>query len=160
LVRQRIGVINQIRAFLLERGVAVRQGFRFLGADLPSILAKRTDVLSPRMSHILEDLAGDSRPLDERIERLSREIEGLARQDQGLHHNVLAITLANKLARSLGQFSTKGARSNVRRPMRWRPLLNPHLPSGRDQETTSGHKQRNSYIRTKCIAAKFRCSIT
>jgi hypothetical protein len=65
LVRQRIGVINQIRAFLLERGVAVRQGFRFLRAELPSILAKRTDVLSPRMSHILEDLAGDSRPLDD-----------------------------------------------------------------------------------------------
>jgi hypothetical protein len=61
---------------------------------------------------------------------------------------------------SLGQFSTKGARSNIRRSMRWRPLLNPHLPASRDQETTSGHKQRNSYIRTKCIATKFRCSIT
>jgi transposase len=83
LVSQRTGVINQIRAFLLERGVAVRQGFRFLRAGLPSILAKRTDVLSPRMSHLLEDLAGDWRRLDERIEHLSREIEGLARQDQG-----------------------------------------------------------------------------
>src|SRR5713101_3397800 len=30
LVSQRTGVINQIRAFLLERGVAVRQGLRFL----------------------------------------------------------------------------------------------------------------------------------
>ncbi len=30
LVSQRTGVINQIRAFLLERGVAVRQGRRFL----------------------------------------------------------------------------------------------------------------------------------
>jgi hypothetical protein len=27
LVSQRTGIINQIRAFLLERGVAVRQGF-------------------------------------------------------------------------------------------------------------------------------------
>jgi transposase len=35
------------------------------------------------MSHLLEDLAGDWRRLDERIENLSREIEGLARQDQG-----------------------------------------------------------------------------
>jgi hypothetical protein len=61
---------------------------------------------------------------------------------------------------SLGQFSTKGARSNIRRPMRWRPLLNLHLPAGPDQETTSGYKQRTSYIRTKCIAPKFRCSIT
>jgi hypothetical protein len=49
LVGQRTGIINQIRAFLLERGVAVRQGLRFLRIELPGILAKRTDVLSPRM---------------------------------------------------------------------------------------------------------------
>jgi transposase len=30
LVSQRTGIINQIRAFLLERGIAVRQGQRFL----------------------------------------------------------------------------------------------------------------------------------
>ena len=35
LVSQRTGIINQIRAFLLERGVAVRQGLRFLRAELP-----------------------------------------------------------------------------------------------------------------------------
>ncbi len=45
LVRQRAGIINQIRAFLLERGVAVRQGLRFLRTELPGILAKRSDVL-------------------------------------------------------------------------------------------------------------------
>jgi hypothetical protein len=36
-------------AFLLERGVAVRKGLRFLRTELPSILATRADVLSPRM---------------------------------------------------------------------------------------------------------------
>src|ERR1700747_2876175 len=59
LVSQRTGIINQIRAFLLERGVAVRQGLRFLRAELPGILATRTDVLSPRMSRVIEELAGD-----------------------------------------------------------------------------------------------------
>src|SRR2546423_14305546 len=39
LVSQRTDIINQIRAFLLERGVAVRQGLRFLRAELPRILA-------------------------------------------------------------------------------------------------------------------------
>ena len=83
LVGQRTGVINQIRAFLLERGIAVRQGLHFLRAELPSILAKRTDVLSPRMLRVIEDLAGDWRRLDERIENLSDEIAALARQDKG-----------------------------------------------------------------------------
>ena len=82
LVSQRTGIINQIRAILLERGVAVRQGLHFLRAELPGILATRTDVLSPRMSRILEDLSGDWHHLDARIGGLSGEIETLAHQDQ------------------------------------------------------------------------------
>src|SRR6516165_5891890 len=81
LVSQRTGIINQIRAFLLERGVAVRQGLRFLQRELPGILATRSDVLSPRMKHVIEDLAGDWHRLDERIEGLSTEIAALADQD-------------------------------------------------------------------------------
>ena len=59
LVGQRTAVINQIRGFLLEHGIAVRQGLRFLRQQLPDILAKRSDVLSPRMIRIMEDLSGD-----------------------------------------------------------------------------------------------------
>jgi hypothetical protein len=81
LVRQRTGIINQIRAFLLERGIAVRQGLRCLRSELPSILAKRSDALSPRMMHLIEDLAGDWRRLDERIEGLSTDITSLVEQD-------------------------------------------------------------------------------
>jgi len=83
LVRQRTGISNQIRAFLLERGIAVRQGLRFLRAELPAILAQRCEALSPRMVRLIEDLAGDWRRLDERIESLSGEIDALARQDAG-----------------------------------------------------------------------------
>ena len=72
-------MINQIRGFLLEHGIPVRQGLRFLRQQLPEILAKRIDVLSPRMSRIIEDLSGDWRQLDERIEQLTQEIELLAR---------------------------------------------------------------------------------
>jgi transposase len=81
LVRQRTSIINQIRAFLLERGVAVRQGRHFLRTELQGILAKRSDVLSPRMMRIIEDLAGDWRRLDERIEGLSTDIASLVDQD-------------------------------------------------------------------------------
>ena len=57
LVSQRTGIINQIRAFLLERGVAVRQGLRFLRAELPRVLAMPPEVLSPRMVHVIENLS-------------------------------------------------------------------------------------------------------
>ena len=83
LVSQRTGIINQIRAFLLERGVAIRQGLRFLRAELPRILAKPSDVLSARIVRLIESLAEDWRRLDERIDQLSGEIAALARQDAG-----------------------------------------------------------------------------
>jgi transposase len=83
LVSQRTGIVNQIRAFLLERGIAVRQGLRFLRAELPNILSRRPDILSPRMVRVLEGLAGDWHRLDKRIEDLSNEIEAIARRDVG-----------------------------------------------------------------------------
>jgi len=83
LVSQRTGVINQIRAFLLERGIAVRQGHHFLRAELPRILAAPANVLSPRMMRMIEELALDWRRLDERIEGLSDQIDQLAKQDAG-----------------------------------------------------------------------------
>src|SRR6201989_1873 len=81
LVSERTAVINQIRGFLLEHGIAVRQGLRFLRQQLPDILAKRGDVLSPRMIRIMEDLSDDWRRLDERIEPVTDEIETLAKSD-------------------------------------------------------------------------------
>jgi hypothetical protein len=56
-------VINQIRAFLLERGIAVRQGLRALRTEMPIVLAK-ADKLSQRMIHMIEDLCTDWRHLD------------------------------------------------------------------------------------------------
>src|SRR5262249_8517403 len=70
LVCQRTSVINQIRAFLLERGIAVRQGLRALRTEMPIILAM-TDKLSPRMIHVIEALCADWRHLDARIETVS-----------------------------------------------------------------------------------------
>jgi transposase len=83
LVSQRTGIINRIRAFLLERGIGVRQGQRFLRTELPRILAMPADVLSSHMVRTIEDLTGDWQRLDERITGLSNEIEAIARRDAG-----------------------------------------------------------------------------
>ena len=83
LISNRTAVINQIRGFLLEHGIPVRQGHHFLRKQLPQLLAARADVLSPRMIRIIGDLMADWNYLDERIERLTDEIEALARADEG-----------------------------------------------------------------------------
>ena len=83
LISERTAVINQIRGFLLEHGIPVRQGLRFLRQQLPDILAKRIDVLSCRIIRIIEDLSGDWRRLDERIEHVTEEIAELAHGTEG-----------------------------------------------------------------------------
>ena len=81
LVGRRTGVINQIRGFLIERGITVRQGPMPLRKALPEILSSDTGALSPRMVGLIADLAQDWRRLDERIAAVSAEIEALAEQD-------------------------------------------------------------------------------
>jgi len=83
LVRQRTGVANQIRGFLLERAITVRQGLMPLRKALPEILSAKSDGLSPRMINLISELVQDWRRLDERIAAVSAEIEALAKQDAG-----------------------------------------------------------------------------
>ena len=82
LVSQRTGVINQIRGFLIERGLTVRQGPMPLRKALAEILSSPSGVISPRIVRLITDLSEDWRRLDERIETVSAEIEVLAKQDQ------------------------------------------------------------------------------
>jgi transposase len=81
LVSRRTGVINQIRGFLIERGITVRQGPAPLRKALSDILSSNSPTLSSRMVRLIGDLAEDWRRLDERIATVSAEIEALAEQD-------------------------------------------------------------------------------
>ena len=82
LVSRRTATINQIRAFLMEHGIAVRTGANSLRASLPEILMKRADELSPRMRVLIEELHGDWLRLDARIDALNAEIEEISRQEK------------------------------------------------------------------------------
>jgi transposase len=81
LVSLRTGVINQIRGFLIERGITVRQGPVPLRKALCDILSSNCGTLSPRIVRLIIDLADDWRRLDDRIATVSAEIETLAEQD-------------------------------------------------------------------------------
>src|SRR5262249_34070030 len=82
LVSQRTGVTNQIRGFLMERGIIVRQGVVPLRRALPDILSSNTGALSPRIVNLIAELVQDWRRLDERIAAVSADIESLVEQDE------------------------------------------------------------------------------
>jgi transposase len=81
LVSRRTATINQIRAFLIEQGIAVRSGPRALRNSLFAILENRKDEISPRLAKLILGLYGDWCQLDERIETVSGEIETLAQSE-------------------------------------------------------------------------------
>jgi transposase len=154
LVSQRTGIINQIRAFLLERGVAVRQGLRFLRAELPGILATQTDELSPRMLHILEDLSADWRRLDTRIEGLSGEIETLAHQDQHCERLMTVpgigpiISSAMVAAIGTGEVFSKGRDFGA-----WLGLVPKQISTGDRTVLGSISRRGNRYLRVLFVQA-------
>ena len=153
-VGQRTGIINQIRAFMLERGIAVRQGLRFLRAELPSILATRTDALSPRMLRILEDLSADWRRLDARIEDLSSEIEALARQDKGCERLMTVPGIGPIISSAMvAAIGTGDAFSKGRDFGAWLGLVPKQLSTGDRTILGSISKRGNRYLRSLFVQA-------
>ena len=154
LVSQRTAVINQIRGFLLERGIIVRQGLRFLRQLLPDILAKRTDVLSPRMARIVSDLAGDWRQLDDRIETVTDEIETLAKNDDSCRRVMtvpgIGPIISSAMVAAIGNGS---AFSRGRDYSAWLGLVPKQMSTG--DRTILGRlsKRGNSYLRMLFIQA-------
>src|ERR1700726_4112954 len=78
LASRRTATINQIRAFLIEQGIAVRSGLRTLRKSLFAILENRKDEISPRMAKLILGLYEDWCYLDERLETVTGEIEKLS----------------------------------------------------------------------------------
>jgi transposase len=81
LVSRRTATINQIRAFLIEQGIAVRAGVTALRNSLFDILKNREDEISPRMSDLIVGLYEDWLWLDERIETITKEIEEISQRE-------------------------------------------------------------------------------
>jgi transposase len=78
LVASRTGLINQMRAFCLEYGVAIRQGAGIFRRDIPGVLADEDNDLTPAMRRMLGELFEEVTRLDQRIAALTREIAHLA----------------------------------------------------------------------------------
>ena len=154
LVSERTAIANEIRAFLLDRGIAVAKGLHRLRAALPGILATRTDVLSPRLLHTIEDLIGDWRRLDERIDTVSLEIEVLAQEDAGCERLMTVpgigpiISSATVAAIGTGDVFSKGRDFGA-----WLGLVPKQISTGDRTILGKISKRGNRYLRMLFVQA-------
>ncbi len=81
LVHRRTALINQIRGFLLERGITFATGPANLRRQMPAILEDAEQNITPRMRSLLDHLWQEWKQLNSEIEQVSGEIDAIACQD-------------------------------------------------------------------------------
>jgi transposase len=81
LVHRRTALINQIRGFLLERGITFAKGPANLRRHMPAMLEDADENLTPRMRHLLAHLWQEWKSLNYEMECVSDEIDAIATQD-------------------------------------------------------------------------------
>jgi transposase len=82
LVHRRTALINQIRGFLLERGITFAKGPAHLRKHMPAILEDAEQNLTPRMRNLLAQIWQEWKQLELDIESITGEIERISNEDE------------------------------------------------------------------------------
>jgi transposase len=152
LIGQRTAVINQIRGFLLERGIPVRQGAAALRRALPDILRAPGEVLSPKMIHLIEDLMDDWRRLDKRVDAHTKEIIAMVKANDQCQQMMSAPGIGPIISSAM--IAAIGDGSTFRRGRdfaAWLGLVPKQLSTGGRTILGGISKRGNSYLRTLLI---------
>jgi len=158
LVSTRTRLINQMRAFCLEYGVAMRNGVGAFKASLPGVLADDSNDLTASMRQLLVELSQELAALEERIALLTRKINALADQSDSARRlatipGVGQLT-ATALVAAVGdarQFKT------ARDLSAWLGLTPAQYSTGGKTHLTGISKRGNSYVRKLLIHGARSC---
>src|SRR5260370_34807556 len=78
LITRRTSVINQLRAFLLERGLVFAKSPAKLRERMPEILENAEEDLTPRMRNLLALLWNEWKDIEQQVVDLNLEVELIA----------------------------------------------------------------------------------
>jgi transposase len=152
LVGERTALINQLRAFLLERGVIVPQGRRKLELRLGEWLAAEDLPLSPRARLLIKDMQAEWRELDRRIQGFDDEFALQARTDEAAR---LLTTIpgigplnATALVAAIGKAETFGRGRDM---AAWLGLVPRQATTGGKPKLLGISKRGNVYLRKMLV---------
>jgi transposase len=152
LVGERTALINQLRAFLLERGVIVPQGRHKLELHLETLLTAEQVSLSRRTRLLIEDQRAEWRELDRRIQAFDEEFALQARTDEAAR---LLMTIpgigplnATALVAAIGKAETFERGRDL---AAWLGLVPKQMTTGGKPKLLGISKRGNKYLRKMLV---------
>jgi transposase len=151
-VKARTALVNQIRGLLGEYGVVLAPGIRHIREGLPDVIEDGERDLPPMFRHLLSQLHGYLRELDEQVETLEKPLKGWHRDNEDSQRIVqipgIGWLTATALVASIGD-----ARSfkNGRQLAAWLGLVPRQHSSGGKPRLLGISKRGDAYLRTLLI---------
>jgi transposase len=158
LVNSKTRLINQMRAFCLEYGIAMRQGAGVFKLDIRRVIADEANDLSTTMRRLLTDMAADLQHIELRVKAVTTEIEALAAKDDVARRLMTIPGIGTLGATAL--LSAMGDASRFRKARdlaAWLGLV-PHQHSTGGRANLLGISKRgNGYLRRLIISGARSC---
>lgn len=152
LIRERTSVINQIRAFLLEYGVAIPTGRNKLLQQLPQILENAENGVSPMMRALLSQLRIRLQRIQDEVDQLTAQIESIASRDSQCQRLRTIPGVGPLVATALVAAVGNGANFRRSRDMAaWIGLVPRQYSTGGRPKLLGISKRGNSYLRRLLI---------
>ncbi|RUX22574.1 IS110 family transposase [Mesorhizobium sp. M7A.F.Ca.US.011.01.1.1] len=158
MIGTRTRLINQMRAFCLEYGIALRQGAGLFKLDLPLVLDDLSNDLSPAMRKLLVDLFADLRQLEQRINDVTREIAAIADRED-VARRLMTIPGIGALGATalLAAVGTGCQFQKARDLAAWLGLVPREYSTGGKQKLLGISKRGNRYVRKLLVHGARSC---
>jgi transposase len=152
LVARRTAQSNQVRGLLLEYGIVIPQGIRYVRQQIPLILEDADNGLSDLFRELLNDMYREFVHLDERLEALENKLLRLCVQNDDCQRLMtipgIGLLTATALVAAIGDIN---AFKSGRELAAWLGLV-PRQHSTGGRSTLKGISKRgDSYLRTLLI---------
>lgn len=148
LIERRTSVINQLRAFLLERGIVLRTGRAHLRKMMPALLADAEQHLTPRIFRLLCVVAEEWRQVEDEIQNLDREIEAIASSDSACQRLLTVPGIGPLIATAMVAAIGNGSEFSKGRDFAaWLGLIPKQCSTGGKAKLLGISKHGNEYLR-------------
>jgi transposase len=148
LIERRTSLINQLRAFLLERGLVTRTGRQHLLNGLPTLLGEAEQRLSPSLFRLLGMLVAEWRQIEADIEQLNGDIARTAEADAACKRLLTVPGVGPLTATAMVAAIGNGAAfSKGRQFATWLGLVPRQVSTGGKPKLLGISKQGNEYLR-------------